>query len=226
MKNIKHEVSVWVQLVTFVGLWVGILYATRTGFVINLDSVKKLPEVVTAYLVLHFAFTRWAWRWPVFRGWLVPFPDLQGTWSGELKTTWRDPVSGQTLGPIPVTVCIRQTFSSLSVVMFTAESMSYSMAASLSEADDSGLKRLSYTYTNTPRVGVRERSIVHDGAAVLRIVNGPIRRLEGEYWTNRKSTGDLRLTYKSAQLAERFQPPTPLDHFGCVGSGTERHEAL
>lgn len=206
MKNIKHEVSVWVQLVTFVGLWVCILYATRTGFVINAESVKKLPEVVTAYLVLHFAFTKWAWRWPVFRGWLVPFPDLQGTWQGELQTTWGDPESGRVPEPIPVTVCIRQTFSSLSVVIFTAESMSYSTAASLSEADDTGLKRLIYTYTNTPRVGVRERSIVHDGAAVLRIVRGPVRTLEGEYWTNRKSTGDLRLKYRSAKLAEAFDP--------------------
>lgn len=204
MKNIKHEVSVWVQLVTFVGLWVLILYATRTEFVINVESVKKLPEVVTAYLVLHFVFTKWAWRWTVFGGWLVPFPDLQGTWRGDLQTTWRDPVSGQVPGPIPVTVCIRQTFASLSVVMFTAESMSYSTAASLSEADDSGLLRLSYTYTNTPKVGVRERSIVHDGAAVLRIVNGAARKLEGEYWTNRKSTGDLHLGYASANLVDAF----------------------
>lgn len=205
VKNIKHEISVWVQLITFILLWVGILFVSKTGFVINWESLKKLPEVVTAYLVLHVVFTRWAWRWRVFQGWLVPYPDLQGTWQGELQTTWRDPSSGQIPGPIAVTICIRQTFSSLSVVMFTAESMSYSTAASLSEADDSSLKRLSYTYTNTPRVGVRDRSIVHDGAAVLRIINRPERVLEGEYWTNRKSTGDLRLHYKSAELAQAFE---------------------
>jgi hypothetical protein len=206
MKNIKHEVSVWVQLVAFVGLWACILYATRTEFVINLESVKKLPEVVTAYLLLHFAFTKWGWRWTVFRGWLVPYPDLQGTWQGELQTTWRNPQTGEVPGPIAVTIAIRQTFSAISIVMFTGESMSYSTAASLSEADESGIMRLSYTYTNTPKVGVRDRSIVHDGAAIFRIITEPERRLEGEYWTNRKSTGEMRLRYNSPRPVEAALP--------------------
>lgn len=43
---------------------------------------------------------------------------------------------------------------------------------------------------------------VVDGAAVVRIITDQGRRLEGEYWTNRKSTGELRLRYESARVAE------------------------
>jgi SMODS-associating 2TM, beta-strand rich effector domain len=103
---------------------------------------------------------------------------------------------------IQVTVAIRQTFSTIGIVMFTSESMSHSTASSLEESDDSGVKRLTYTYTNVPRIPVRERSIVHDGAAVLRIIGNPQRALEGEYRTNRKSTGELSLRYEGARIAE------------------------
>jgi SMODS-associating 2TM, beta-strand rich effector domain len=99
---------------------------------------------------------------------------------------------------IQVTVAIRQTFSTIGIVMFTSESMSHSTASSLEESDDSGVKRL----TNVPRIPVRERSIVHDGAAVLRIISNPQRALEGEYRTNRKSTGELSLRYEGARIAE------------------------
>jgi hypothetical protein len=204
MRNIRHEISVWLQLFAFIGLWIFVLYVSKMSFEINTEALRKLPEVVTGYLVLHVAFSRWAWRWPVFRGWLVPYPDLQGTWEGELQTTWRHPETGIVPGPIPVTIGIRQTFSSVSVVMFTAESMSYSTAASLSEADESGLRRLSYTYTNTPEVRVRDRSIVHDGAAALRIVGDERGILQGEYWTNRRSIGAMRLKYKCARVADQF----------------------
>lgn len=202
MKNIRQEAAIWIQLGALVAIWAVILLATQTKLEINWEAIKKLPDVVMVYGVLYLLFTRWVWRWPILQGWLVPFPDLQGTWRGELQTTWRNPETGAVPGPIPVTLAIRQTFSVVSVVMFTGESMSHSTAASLSEADDSGVKRLSYTYTNTPKVGVRHRSIVHDGAAVLRIISDGERRLEGEYWTNRKSTGEMRLRYESAKIVE------------------------
>jgi hypothetical protein len=89
MKNIKEEALLWVQLGSFVAIWVAILYATGTGLTINWEAIKKLPDVITVYVVLLFVFTKWLWRLPVLQGWLVPFPDLQGTWQGELRSTWK-----------------------------------------------------------------------------------------------------------------------------------------
>ncbi len=204
MKNIKEEALLWVRLGGFVGIWVAILYLTGTGFVINWEALKKLPDVITVYVILSFIFTRWLWRLRLLQDWLVPFPDLQGTWEGELTSTWKDPATGQGIPPMPATLVIRQTFSSISCVLFTPESDSYSTAAQINRDDDSGILRLSYNYTNRPKATLRDRSAIHDGAALLRIISVPKRVLEGEYWTSRCTTGDVSLRFRSRELSEQF----------------------
>jgi hypothetical protein len=207
MKNIKEEALLWVRLLGFVAIWASILYVTGTGLSINWEAVKKLPDVVTVYVVLAFVFTKWLWRLPIFQGWLVPFPDLQGTWQGEFRSTWKD-ASGQTIAPTLMTLVIRQTFSSISCALFTQESESYSTAAQISREDDSGALYLNYNYTNRPKATIRDRSAIHDGAARLRIISIPSRSLEGEYWTGRCTTGDMSLKFKSRMLLESFSRPS------------------
>jgi len=129
---------------------------------------------------------------------------LQGTWQGELKSTWRDPQTGATALPVPVILVIRQNFSSISCVLYSKESDSYSSAAQISQDDDSGTLRLSFNYTNRPKATIRNRSTIHDGAATLRIITNPEPALEGEYWTTRQTTGELVLRFKSRQLLESF----------------------
>jgi len=82
--------------------------------------------------------------------------------------------------------------------------MSVSNAASLTEDSGSGIKKLSYNYTNKPGASVRDRSAMHDGAAILRIINDPERKLTGGYWTDRKSTGEMSFTFRSKKLLESF----------------------
>lgn len=204
MKNIKEEALLWVRLVGFVAIWAAILYLTGTALSINWEALKKLPDVVTVYVIAAFVFSKWLWRWRVFRGWLVPFPDLQGTWDGELKSTWKD-TNGQVIPPIPATLVIRQTFSSVSCALFTQESESYSAAAQISRDDDSGALFLNYNYSNRPKATIRDRSAIHDGAARLRIIETPGRSLQGEYWTGRCTTGDMSFTFRSRQLVDTFQ---------------------
>lgn len=205
MKNIKSEAFLWVQLGGFVLIWTALLYLTGTSLAINWEAVKKLPDAVTIYVVAAFVFTRWLWRLRIFSGWLVPFPDLQGTWKGELKSTWKD-ASGQPLPPIPVVLVICQTFSSVSCTVFTKESESYSSAAQISRDEDSGAIRLDYNYSNRPKATIRERSAIHDGAARLRIVTLPSLRLEGEYWTSRCTAGDIAVDFQCRELAQSYVP--------------------
>jgi len=200
MKNIRDEAIVWTQLVTFIVIWVVILQLTKTPLQINIEAVKKLPDVVTVYMILYFLFTHWGWRLPIFRGWLVPFPDLTGTWEGSLTTTWKNPESGETPSPIDIRLVIRHHFNRISCVVYTAESMSWSTAGTLYSNDDDAIKRLSYTYINQPKASVRDRSSISNGAAVFRIIEG--RRLEGQYWTDRTTTGDMVLTLKGRSTRE------------------------
>ena len=204
MKNIRQEVITWIQLITFVVVWIALILTSTHGLTINLEAFKVLPEVVTIYTVLYLLFIKWAWRWPILQGWLVPFPNLQGTWQGALQTTWVHPDTGKRPPPIPFVLVIKQSFSSVSCVLYTKESSSYSSAALLSEEDDSGIKRLSYVYTNTPELTARGRSPIHDGASILRIITTPERSLRGEYWTNRKTTGEVVLSFRTKKLMEGF----------------------
>ncbi len=152
---------------------------------------------------------------PLLQGWLVPFPDLEGTWEGEIRSTWRDPKSDQQLPPLPVILAIKQSFLSISCAMHAIESDSYSTAAQFSQ-DDDGTLRLSFNYTNRPKATVRDRIAIHDGAAILRIVGRRRQLLEGEYWTSRRTTGDISLKFRSRELMEDIpgyfplSPVTPL----------------
>ena len=205
MKNIRKEILVWIQLASFVAIWVIVLLISNTSLNIGWDAIQKLPDVITIYAVLALIFTKWAWRLKIFRGWLVPLPDLQGTWKGVLQSTWIDPVTNQKVKPIEVTLVIKQTFSTISCVMFTPESDSFSTTAQINEDDNSGIFRLTYNYTNRSKANVRDRSEIHDGAAILKFIATPEKSLEGEYWTSRKTTGDISIKFVSRKMAESIK---------------------
>lgn len=204
MKNIRREAVIWINLVTIVLSWIILIFLSTGELKITWDAVKLLPEVVTIYTILYLIFITWVWRLPFLQGWLVTFPDLQGTWQGTLQTTWQYPDTEKKPPAIPIILVIKQSFNSISCVMHTQESISYSNATLLSEEEESGIKKLSYVYTNTPVLDARGRSPIHDGAAILRIISTLERSLQGEYWTNRKTTGTISLKFRSGKRLEKF----------------------
>jgi hypothetical protein len=195
MKNIRQELSIWISTIGFVGIWLALVLLEEHRLSIGLVAVATLPHAVTLYVLVRFLFVRFAWRWRFFHPWLVPMPDLEGRWEGTLTSTWSDVATAARPEPIPATLFIRQTFSSVVVTISTAESTSHSDAARLSEDEAGGAIRLTYIYTNRPRATVRDHSAIHDGAATLVLAaNG--RELNGEYWTSRKTTGDMVFSFK------------------------------
>jgi len=206
MKNVREEALVWIRLCGFVVIWVAVLYVSGVQLSINWEAVKKLPETVTIYVIVSFVFTTWLWRLPLLQGWLVPLPDLEGTWAGTLQSTWKDPSTDQVKPPIPILLVIKQSFSAVSCVMYSKESTSYSNAAQLSKDDESGTILLSYNYTNRPDATARHRSEIHDGAAILSWIREPVRVLKGNYWSSRKTTGDMQVIFKSRKLEGGFPP--------------------
>ncbi len=204
MKNIKKDLLAWISIVAIVGLWIGVLYFTNTPLAINQESLKKLPEVVSLYVIGAFVFTQWLWKWRIFQGWLVPYPNLNGTWEGTLASTWKSPETNQDPEPIKALLVVKQSFSRISCVVLTEESESFSTAAQIDEDDDSGILRLSYTYVNKPRAMVRERSQIHYGAAIVKIVKEPEKLLDGQYWTDRKTTGEMEFSFRTSKRLQNF----------------------
>lgn len=203
MKNIKQQYEKWYYIAPFALIWLGLIEAKGITDVISKETIQIIPEAVTYSVLLSAIFSKFAWRWSIFRKYVVPFPDLEGTWTGYLYSTWKKNESDPELPPIPVQFCIKQSFETVSIAMFTAESESYSQAALFTEEPD-GTQRLKYTYSNTPEATVRDRSEIHNGAANLKIVEKSDLALHGEYWTSRKSTGMIKVKRVSKKLSDCF----------------------
>ena len=136
-------------------------------------------------------FDRFAWRWPGIRH-LVGRPILRGTWYGELASEWVNPQTGQPIPADPnVFLVVRQRYWQVSVRVLTKESSSASIVASF-RADADGVQQLVYVYSNAPRPEVRHRSERHYGAAVLGAPRDPHDGLEGYYFTDRGTRGEMR----------------------------------
>jgi hypothetical protein len=88
--------------------------------------------------------------------------------------------------------------------MLTYESTSGSLEANLIR-DQDGVHRVVYVYDNTPRAEVRHRSQIHYGATVLVAPRDTdTEGIEGHYFTDRNTSGEMRFHTRYAQLAETW----------------------
>jgi hypothetical protein len=146
-------------------------------------------------LALLFADFCWRWLWktfPILERWV--FPDLNGTWTGSLISTWIDPATGVRIAPMQTTINIRQGLFSTAVTLKTGESKSYSTRAFVEAYRDIRRYRVWYTYTNIPLAQFHSRSTLHDGVAYLDMdLDVSRNNLTGSYYTQRKTSGDLDL---------------------------------
>ena len=157
------------------------------------------PAVTVGGLGL-WVFDRYAWRWRGVRR-LTGRPVLHGTWHGELASDWVDPKTRERIPADPdVFLVVRQRFWQVSARLLTRESASASTLANFTVGAD-GVHQLLWVYSNTPRPEVRHRSELHHGAAILSAPRDP-EGLEGQYFTDRKTTGELRFTRRYPQLVE------------------------
>ena len=161
---------------------------------------KTIPLV----LLVAGIFVSYAWRWKIFRGWLVPFPDLNGTWQGTIQTTWKNPETNEVPAPIPVILTVKQSFIRISCVMRTAEMTSHSYLADFWLDGDEQIRKLGYSYHSNPLPSVTDRSQPHDGTIVFELVGNPVEKLKGIYWTARKTTGEVVLTFREKTRLEEF----------------------
>lgn len=167
------------------------------------DWFGPIGPAVTVGVAGLWVFDRWGWRQPGIRS-LLTRPVLHGTWDGELASSWVNPETGKKLEPDPaVFLVIRQRFWSVSVRLLTKESKSMSLFAELTSGQD-GVCQLLYIYANQPEAEVEHRSKAHYGAVVL---NAPRNRddgIEGQYFTGRKTIGDMRFRIHYSQLVETY----------------------
>lgn len=196
MKNIKIKAALWIILSVSILLFFAI-YRIQGSPDFGFKTIFQiLSAVVSVNCALYGLFVSFLWKLPIFKGWLVPFPNLNGTWKGEIRTTWTDPETGERPGPIPAILTIKQSFLHISCVMRTAEMTSRSLTSGFVLDKENQLERLVYTYDSNPIETVRERSPQHCGTMDFEIVreNKEI-KLTGGYWTGRKTTGTIEMHF-------------------------------
>lgn len=143
--------------------------------------------------------------------WRLPLPQripkvprcVRGTWMGQLESHWVNPESGAGIEPKPCYLAMRQSASTLTATLFTNESKSRSTSAVLMH--DGGEWTLGYMYLNKPGMKVEHRSRMHHGSTILDIVGMPVLRMQGRYWTDRDSKGELTFTEHRKKIADDYQ---------------------
>ncbi len=158
---------------------------------------------VLAVSVLLYAFDRFLWKLPGVN-YFAKRPVLHGTWKGTFESDYEYPeTTGKREGPTEAYLVARQTYSSLHVRFITARSASESMACELKTKSD-GRYGIYAVYENRPPLLAQNASPVHRGGLILEVVGDPAHALEGSYWTDRKTQGDLKLSGYSEKVHDDF----------------------
>lgn len=196
MNGIAIRVVVVIVLGVFlIGTWI------TTGSP-NTSLLSFFSSAVLTCTILFLAWDRWVWKWKAAQAIPGVSRNLSGTWRAQLESFWIDPATGKSPARKTVYLVIRQTSSTVTVTLISDESKSKSTLARVVHENGSWL--LHYVYTNEPRLQVRGNSPIHHGSAVLSVSGSPANRLEGGYWTDRDSKGQLKLTKRSGKLAADF----------------------
>jgi hypothetical protein len=150
---------------------------------------KSAPMVLTILNAAVFVFDRLLWKIPILHPWFVPNPNLNGTFKGNLQSSWVDPTTDLRKSLIDTFVVVRQTAFTIHIRLYTAESESISLSSSFIKSDD-GSQYLMCMYRNEPKQSARSQSPIHYGSCSLKISHNHL-QLTGMYWTDRKTVGDM-----------------------------------
>lgn len=167
-----------VVTISFAIVW--IVHSGILAFGLALPSWATIPYVAllmsAIYSIVRYAFDVRIWKFAIFRRLhLVKIPDLDGKWEGHLQSSY-----DARMTDYPITLHIKQRWSTILIRLDTETSHSHSVSASL--RTDLRFAELSYRYQNKPRRGASTNMTAHEGTAVLELQGD---ELSGEYYTGR-----------------------------------------
>lgn len=153
--------------------------------------VSFLPTLAVLGVVV---WDLWLWRLPGIQR-LVRRPDLHGLWSVTLTPHPDSHIPpGGNRGPIPGFMEIKQSFWAVHLRLYTDQSASKSTATSWLPAYESSVDNLTFTYDNIPKMSESARSMRSAGACNLNPASLKPEEIEGTYFTDRFTKGDMLLT--------------------------------
>lgn len=141
------------------------------------------------------------WKWTVFK-WLVDVPNLNGRYEGVLISSYNSERKDCVLE-------IKQTASHVHIFAYFGDlSLNDKTSKSVSVSEEivqekNGLYKLFYIFSNesdTLQVQLNN----HEGTSKL-YYYPDVRRLEGDYYNQRRNTGTLDVSFRQKELLGRFR---------------------
>ncbi len=186
--------------------WFSVLWVQGTP--VTLAHLTPFSSVLAVLVIFALAIEKvlWSKRW--LQKWFISRPDIRGTWHVELQSDWVDPDTNKTIPPIICYMGVTQTLSTLQMHLMTSESESWFVASNITESASGHGYQVCAVYSNKPNVRIRQdRSNIHLGALIFE-THGESEILPssmtGEYWTDRKTTGTIKLSDRAEKLMTRY----------------------
>lgn len=153
--------------------------------------VSFLPTMTVTSVVV---WDLWLWRLPRVQS-FVRRPDLRGLWSVTLSPHPNSHIpEGGNRGPIAAFMEVRQSFWAVHLRLYTDQSSSKSTAAAWLPTFENSVDNLTFTYDNTPKISESHRSMRSTGVCNLMPTSLKPKEIEGAYFTDRFTKGDMHLT--------------------------------
>ena len=175
--------SAWTTIVLFI-----IRYLV--GLIDGLDFLKcdnwydyfgAAGEAISVATVILLAYNKWIWQFNPFDS----TPKLKGSYTGRLYYNNNGQKKSKS-----ISVFITQTSLRVSVKITTNEITSNTITSDLIE--ENGEMALYYTYITNPSSQYSDQNPIQHGTC--RLIQKEKNKLEGQYWTSRKTIGDIKLT--------------------------------
>ena len=192
----------WIKIVVFISgvVWLGLL--ALEGASVQIGWLRLLGGIAGIVVLVLLFFDRYAWKWRGVQR-LTHRRVVHGTWKGTLVSNWIDADTNERVPPLECYLVVHQTYSEIAVALMAPGSSSRSITAGISDPAR-GQTILSAIYQNTPDLLAQDQSRIHRGGMLLEIAGSPPVSLEGFYWTDRDSKGQMVFEEHRPKPAERF----------------------
>lgn len=172
----------------------------------NLGDISSwlfvIPKVTAIEALAFLIFQSFLWKWKLFQKWLVLFPNLGGTWIGEIQSDYTNPKTDKQIKSIPCMSVVVHRYNQIKFKIKTLESESISFSEQLFFDKNSNTKRITYSYVNDPNLLLDYRSETHKGTAILNLVGED--KMEGYYFTSRGNKGTITLSRYSKKMLDEI----------------------
>lgn len=150
---------------------------TSIYFSFTLPWWVESPSIMLIYGLIHYFYNNRLWKLKLFGVRFSYIPNCNGTWFGEIESTFQR--GTKIFGMLQ----INQTWSKISLYFKNETSESFSRMASLNITSGPS-QGLIYEYANEPRTNASETMHSHRGFAFLKLSTDG-ERLDGDYYTGR-----------------------------------------